>query len=96
MSFTPVLAEGGDQNELVIALVAAVGTDIGMVGDQLAIQHDEYGYTYHQLRLSDYLAEQASDDFRSRPFDEALWEAMTAGDELRQAWIEVTSAGGSG
>lgn len=86
MSFTPVLATDGDQNELVIALVAAVGTDIGMVSDQVAIQLDEYGYACHQLRLSSYLAEQASTDFRGKPFDEELWEAMSAGDELRQSW----------
>jgi cytidine deaminase len=75
-----------DQTELFIALVAAVGTDVGLVGDQLQAQLTEYGYTTDLLRLSDYLAEQADEDFRRRPFDEMLWEAMTAGDELRQNW----------
>ena len=75
-----------DQTELVIALVAAVGTDIGIVSDQVATQLDEYGYTHQVLRLSDYLAEQAQTNFRGKPFDEELWEAMSAGDELRQAW----------
>lgn len=75
-----------DQSELVIALVAAVGTDIGIVSDQVATQLDEYGYTHQVLRLSDYLAEQAQTSFRGKPFDEELWEAMSAGDELRQAW----------
>lgn len=75
-----------DQTELVIALVAAVGTDIGMVGDQVATQLDEYDYTTQVLRLSDYLAEQAQPTFRGKPFDEELWEAMTAGNQLRQAW----------
>lgn len=75
-----------DQTELVIALVAAVGTDIGIVSDQVATQLDEYGYTHQVLRLSDYLAEQAQTSFRGKPFDEELWEAMSAGDELRQAW----------
>ena len=75
-----------DQSELFIGLVAAVGTDVGMIADQLAIQLDEYGFTGHILRLSDYLAEQADTDFREKPFDEALADAMTAGDELRRKW----------
>jgi len=68
---------GAAQSELVIALVAAVGTGIGMVGDQVATQLDEYDYRTHVLRLSDYLAEQAEPTFRGKPFDEELWEAMT-------------------
>lgn len=74
-----------DQNEF-IALVAAVGTDVGLVADQIATQLDEYGYSSQLLRLSDYLAERAKESFRGKPFDEELWEAMSAGDELRQAW----------
>jgi cytidine deaminase len=79
-------ATHADQTELVIALVAAVGTDIGLVSDQLATQLDEYGYTHQVLRLSDYLEEQADTSFRGKPLDEEIWEAMSAGDELRQAW----------
>lgn len=75
-----------DQGELIIALVAAVGTDVGLVGDQIATQLDEYGYQSQALRLSEYLAEQADPTFRGKLFDEELWEAMTAGDELRDAW----------
>ncbi|HEV7774881.1 MAG TPA: deaminase [Conexibacter sp.] len=75
-----------DQTELFIALVAAVGTDVGLVGDHLQTQLTDYGYTTHLLRLSVYLAEQASEDFRDKPFDESLWDAMTTGDELRRRW----------
>lgn len=75
-----------DHSELVIALVAAVGTDVGMVGDQIATQLDGYSYTNEILRLSTYLAEQARPTFRGKPFDEELWEAMSAGDSLRQEW----------
>jgi len=82
----PEIAVNEDQTELFIALVAAVGTDVGLVGDQVATQLDDYGYTSHLLRLSNYLAEQVGEDFQSKPFDEALWDAMTAGDRLRQAW----------
>jgi len=81
---------GAAQSELVIALVAAVGTGIGMVGDQVATQLDEYDYRTHVLRLSDYLAEQAEPTFRGKPFDEELWEAMTAGNRLQQAWVACT------
>jgi cytidine deaminase len=86
MTVSPVTTAVADQTELVVALVAAVGTDVGLVGDQVATQLDEYGYTSHPLRLSDYLAEQADADFRNQPFDEALWDAMTVGDDLRQTW----------
>jgi len=78
---------GPDHNELVIALVAAVGTDVGMIADEVAIELSEYGYESIRLRLSDYLAEEAGADFfKAKKFDEALWDAMSAGDELRDKW----------
>jgi deoxycytidylate deaminase len=75
-----------EQTELVFALVAAVGTDIKLVEAQLATQLTGYDYTVSKLRLSDYLAEQAGSDFRTKPVDESIWLAMTAGDELRRKW----------
>lgn len=76
-----------EQTELVIGLVAAVGTDIGMVADLLASELADYDYTSEAFRLSDYLAElEGVDDFRDLPFDERLWQGMTAGDELRRTW----------
>jgi cytidine deaminase len=76
-----------DQNELVIALVAAVGTDVGMVAEEIAIELSEYAYESELLRLSNYLAEEFDEDFFSvKKFDEALWDAMTAGDTLRNDW----------
>lgn len=75
-----------DQTELFIALVAAVGADVGMIGEEVGIELAEYGYTVHPLRLSDYLAEESDVDFRGKKLDEQLWDAMTAGDELRASW----------
>jgi deoxycytidylate deaminase len=86
MAFAPVTAATAEQTELVFALVAAVGTDIHQVEAELSTQLSAYGYTSHRMRLSDYLAEQAGQNFREMPFDESLWEAMTAGDELRRRW----------
>lgn len=77
---------GPDHNEVIIALVAAVGTDVGMVGSEVAIELSEYGYETIPLRLSDFLAEEVGRNFFEKPFDEALWDAMTAGDELREKW----------
>jgi deoxycytidylate deaminase len=78
---------GPDQNELIIALVAAVGTDVGMVAAELAIALNEYAYQTELLRLSDYLAEEFDEDFfKVKLFDEALWDAMSAGDKLRNEW----------
>jgi deoxycytidylate deaminase len=76
-----------EQTELFIGLVAAVGTDVGMVADLLASELAEYAYSSEILRLSDYLADlEGVGDFRSLPFDERVWEAMSAGDELRRDW----------
>jgi len=78
---------GPDANELIIALVAAVGTDVGMIVDQVRVSMSDYAYETIPLRLSNYLAEEADKDFfATRPFDEAVWDAMTAGDELRERW----------
>ena len=52
----------------------------------MAIELAEYGYEVHPLRLSEYLAEEAGEDFSKRKFDEQLWDAMTAGDQLRASW----------
>lgn len=73
-------------NEIVVALIAAVGADIDTVIAQVATELKGYGYESHELRLSDYLAEAADADFRELPLDERIWEAMTAGDELREKW----------
>jgi cytidine deaminase len=73
-------------NELFIAVVAAVGTDIDKVTSQIGTCLAEYEYESTDIRLSDFLAEGAAKDFRDLPIDERLWEAMTAGDELRQKW----------
>jgi cytidine deaminase len=76
-----------DQNELVIALVAAAGTDVGMVAEELRIELSEYSYECEVLRLSRYLAEESGVGFfKEHKFDEALWEAMSAGDTLRNKW----------
>ena len=78
---------GPDHNELVIALVAAVGTDVTMVTAEVEIELSEYGYETVALRLSDYLAEEAGENFFAiKKFDEALWDAMSAGDKLRNKW----------
>lgn len=75
-----------NSNELVIAVVAAVGADIDLVISQIGTRLREYDYEPHPLRLSDYLAEWAEEDFRALPLDERVWAAMTAGDDLRQDW----------
>jgi deoxycytidylate deaminase len=77
---------GPDANELVIAIVAAVGTDVAMIVDQIRVALDEYAYETIALRLSNYLAEEADQDFFDKKFDEAIWDAMTAGDQLRERW----------
>jgi cytidine deaminase len=74
-----------DQTELFVALVAAVGTDVGMVCEEIGVELGEYEYETHQLRLSYYLADVSEREF-SDLFDEWLWDAMTAGNELRASW----------
>lgn len=80
-----------DHNELIIALVAAVGTDVGLIGAEVAIELSEYDYETIPLRVSEYLADEAGVDlFAEKMFDEAVWDAMSAGDELRQKWAVAT------
>jgi hypothetical protein len=60
-------------NELVIALVAAVGSDIGMVAEEPGVELSEYAYDSGLLRLSDYLAEEFKQDFFAvKKYDEVL------------------------
>ena len=75
-----------NHSELVIALVAAVGTEVELVVEQIATQLDGYHFDSEPLRLSDYLAEQAGEPYTDRPFDEQLWAAMSEGDKLRERW----------
>ncbi len=78
---------GIEQTELFIGLVAAVGTDVGMVADLIAAELGEYDYTHDILRLSDYLADREEvEDFRELPFDERVWAGMSAGNDLRREW----------
>jgi deoxycytidylate deaminase len=72
--------------ELVVALVAAVGTDVGMVAEQVAVELTSFSYDSEVFHLSDYLAEQADHSYDAAPFDEKLWAAMSEGDSLRQSW----------
>lgn len=84
--FTPV-ATPIDPTELFIAVVAAIGTEVGMVCDELRIGLAKYDYSVHPLRLSNYLAEESgAADFRDKPYDEQVWDAMSAGDRLRASW----------
>lgn len=57
-----------------------------MVVDLLSTELRRYQFTSDVFRLSGYLAEQAEDDYRHKPFDEQLWAAMSEGDKLRQRW----------
>ena len=75
-----------DHSELVIAVVAAVGTQVEVVVEQLATQLNEYEYASDVFRLSDYLAERTGHGYDDKPFDEKLWAAMTEGDKLRRSW----------
>jgi len=74
------------ETELFIALVAALGTDVGMVGNELETQLSSYGYTTYLLRLSGYLAELRGKKLDDLPHDMLLYEAMSAGDALRRDW----------
>lgn len=74
------------ETELVIALVAAVGTDLEMLTTELSTELNEYRFTAHLIRLSDFLAELRDMDFTGLPFDERLHQAMDSGNALRRDW----------
>lgn len=75
----------GEQTELVIGLVGAVGTDLARVADELRVELHEYAYSATVLRLSSYLKDLPwARDFDGRPEDERISLAMDAGTQLRQ------------
>src|SRR5690242_192981 len=86
MASRPAVALVEDQSELVVALVAAVGTDVSMVCDHIATELDSYSYTTTTCRLSRFLEELTGASFVGLRFDEEVWEAMSAGDKLRERW----------
>lgn len=86
MSNQPSIPLVPDQSELVIALVSAVGTDVAMACDHIATELDRYSYTTTTCRLSRFLEELTGTPFAGLPFDEEVWEAMNAGDKLREGW----------
>jgi deoxycytidylate deaminase len=72
------------QTELVIGLVEAVGTDLGLVSDELKAELNEYDYSTALIRLSEYLQDLPwAERFNDRPEDERMWLAMDAGTRLR-------------
>jgi deoxycytidylate deaminase len=72
------------QTELVIGLVEAVGTDLGLVSDELRTELSEYDYSTEVIRLSEYLQDLPwAEQFGDRPEDERMWLAMDAGTRLR-------------
>jgi deoxycytidylate deaminase len=75
-----------NETELVIAVVAAVGAEIDLVIEQISTTLSEYDYETDNLRLSSYLSETAAKDLAELPLDEQIWEAMSAGDQLRRQW----------
>lgn len=75
-----------DETELFIGIVAPVGVDVEMVCAELEKELNEYEYECTSVRLSDYLAEWSAADFSRLPQDERIWEAMSAGDNLRRTW----------
>lgn len=75
-----------DETEIFIALVAALGTDITMVGTELKTELTSYEFTTVPLRVSEYFADLGGADLDGLLFDERLDAAMTAGDELRGRW----------
>lgn len=74
------------ETELLIALVAAVGTDLGMLTTELSTELTEYGFTTRCIRLSNFLEELRGETFSDLPFDERLYQAMDAGNALRREW----------
>lgn len=74
--------------ELVLGLVAPIGTNLQQVTHELDRQLGRYSYQSTTLRLSGFLTRLSWDPPRAfgDPFDERVWKAMDAGNDLRAAW----------
>ena len=73
--------------ELIIGLVASVGTDLQLVTDVLTEALDEFSYRVEVIRLSSLLHELDWErDLPDEPIDAHITCHMDAGDELREEW----------
>ncbi|HEY4280558.1 MAG TPA: anti-phage dCTP deaminase [Conexibacter sp.] len=75
--------------ELVIGLVAAIGTDLDAVAQAFDRELKAYAYSTESLRLSEFLPALSWPNSRilpRAPYDVRVWAAMDAGDDLRRDW----------
>jgi deoxycytidylate deaminase len=71
-------------NELVIGLVGAVGIDLENVFTSISVVLTGFDYHVHLIHLSEQMKTLTWDEALPRePFDERVWQYMSAGDKLR-------------
>jgi deoxycytidylate deaminase len=76
-------------NELVFALVGPIGTDLDAVTREITRELKVYAYSTIAVRLSAFLDQLSWPVARTiprKPYDERVWTAMDAGDDLRDHW----------
>ena len=79
--------------ELFIGLVAPIGTDLDAVVRELERLLARFSYGATHVRLSEFLSHLSwpePRDFSGLPYDERTWQAMDAGNDLRELWTHAS------
>jgi cytidine deaminase len=73
--------------EIVVALAGAVGTELEHVADELAVVLGQFGFDAGEISLSAGLRQVSEgDELVDEPYDERLWSYMDGGNALRERW----------
>jgi deoxycytidylate deaminase len=73
-------------NELVIGLVGAVGIDLKSVFTSIRVVLTDFDYRVHLIHLSEQMKTLTWEEaLPEAPFDEHVWQYMSAGDKLRSS-----------
>ena len=74
-------------DELVIAIVSAIGIDLQALTAELQAVLSDFGYRSFDLHLTDAFADLPwPEPLIEKPFDERVWSYMDAGDTLCREW----------
>ena len=79
----------GPVDDLVLALVGAVGTNLPWVEGTLETHLLSLGFKVHRISLSGLIGREFGDELSARedvPYDEYVMQRMTAGNVLRRHW----------
>jgi deoxycytidylate deaminase len=91
----PPRPAAGPTDDLILGLVGAVGTDLARAQTHAAKHLRTLGFRVEEISLSSIIAREYGGclpDRAALPYDDYVWQRMTAGDALRHLWDEAGAA----